>query len=735
MKISSSPFVAPPIFAAPFAPQRCKAGTVDTFERPRAPERAPFASEALSAIAQRALGRYLAVLPSIELPSGAGAEITGLALRDDRVHLFLSGGSGPDTLVIAEPDEGGALKAYVFAGDQLAIDTFDTTFDRWTRSIPDEAALASGRIRFRVRSEDRWTDRGWSRVFDRPPEKIDEERSLLGKVIDGAAAIGGVALAPVQTALYGIEGSVFTALGAADTALGDPDRGALSRVEGLYTFEQARLNGGLDADEAHALYLDARAMLDPAQRRAFDEVLDGVVLRARREYWGEELWKFHAGDRIGEVDRAHAASVHFGLANVPLRLFAEGRASAEEGDLYTAAKRYAQGALVIGGEAYATMGGFGAMSAPLRGAKLAAAEKIVFGIPLVAGVAEGSANLAASAVRGDGEGTADAAEHLLATGAGFAGAKLSSPRTARAARASEAPLRPKNAEAWKNYRVPDLDTHGAKYGEPAHRATMEATRAMREGRITKLSELLSFLATERQKIAFLLGEKGKERFGVPRRGRDQIAGTPRNSERYRAYGRLVPEGQPPSSIALRLELGEGGGPIGRSIRDAIRAPRDPKARIEVPRDVHQNEEHSWSVFKWRRWSGVIAGYIRGERVELTGWNKEEWLHTRPELIPRILAHAESIFQRAKDPQRSPAETTRAIAELHWWLAHAMPYERGSAGVSDMLAKSLFELRGMEVAPWRRGGSPDLRAMLNSLPAYVDLYPKLFEQPPRAKADH
>lgn len=738
MKIldAGAPLVSRSVFDAPFVEPRCESGPppkIDQFEAGRV---ARASIEMLPAASQRAFGNYLAAIPSLDLPSGRGAKIDEIFLSEGRLYLLLEGDGGVKAQVIAEPQESGGLKAYVFSGEQTAIDEFSADFTHWTRSVPDENAAAAGRIRFRVRSEDQWTAQGWSRAFDLPPQKIDRERSWVGKVVDGVAAVGGAAMAPVQTAFYGIEGGVFSLLGAADDAFGDPERGALSRVEGLYTFEQASLNGGIEEREAHALYLDARAMLEPVQRRAFDELLDDVVTRARREYWGEELWKFHVNDRIGEVDRANAAAAHFGLANVPLRLFAEGREAAGRGELFEAAKRYAQGALVIGGEAYVTMGGFGAAAAPFRGAKMAMAEKVVFGTPLVAGLAEGSVKLGTSAVRGDGEGAADAAEMLLAAGAGIAGAKLSAkPRPAQITGIETAPAATRT-EAWKNYLVPELDTHGAKYGEPAHRATMEAAQAMRDGRITRLRELLSFLAGERQKIAFLLDEKGKDRFGVPRRGKNQIAGTPRDSERYRRYGRLVPEGMPPSSIALRLELGEGGGPIGRAINEAMHktlGARKPQ-RVELPRNAYDKEEHDWSVSKWKRWSGAIAGYIRGERVELTGWNKEAWLHTRPELIPRILAHAESVFARATDPQASPAETTKAIAELHWWLAHAMPYERGSAGISDMVAKSLFELREMEVAPWRRGGAPDLRAMINSLPVFVDLYPRLFEQPPKKTRD-
>ncbi len=72
---------------------------------------------------------------------------------------------------------------------------------------------------------------------------------------------------------------------------------------------------------------------------------------------------------------------------------------------------------------------------------------------------------------------------------------------------------------------------------------------------------------------------------------------------------------------------------------------------------------------------------------------------------------------------------KRIAEMHWFLAQLMPCQRGSAGITDVFTKSLYESLGVQVHPWKTGVAPDLEAFVRPLDDYVGNYPKFFEKPP------
>lgn len=72
---------------------------------------------------------------------------------------------------------------------------------------------------------------------------------------------------------------------------------------------------------------------------------------------------------------------------------------------------------------------------------------------------------------------------------------------------------------------------------------------------------------------------------------------------------------------------------------------------------------------------------------------------------------------------------RGIAQMHWFLAQLMPCQRGSAGITDVLTKSIYESLGIQVHPWKAGLAPDLEAFVRPLDDYVDNYTNFFDKPP------
>lgn len=101
-------------------------------------------------------------------------------------------------------------------------------------------------------------------------------------------------------------------------------------------------------------------------------------------------------------------------------------------------------------------------------------------------------------------------------------------------------------------------------------------------------------------------------------------------------------------------------------------------------------------------------------------------HTAPSDVPRIRAHAESLYSRALDPSVSNAEALTTLGELHWWVAHAMPDDRGSAAKAELAVRSMAQARGMDLPPFEKGFVPDLEAMTTPRSAFVEKYPARFD---------
>lgn len=69
-----------------------------------------------------------------------------------------------------------------------------------------------------------------------------------------------------------------------------------------------------------------------------------------------------------------------------------------------------------------------------------------------------------------------------------------------------------------------------------------------------------------------------------------------------------------------------------------------------------------------------------------------------------------------------------IAEIHWVLSHAMPWNRGSAGISQAYVLSIYQSLGLKVHPPKAGISFDLEAFCTELSDYKKNYKYLYEKP-------
>jgi len=115
----------------------------------------------------------------------------------------------------------------------------------------------------------------------------------------------------------------------------------------------------------------------------------------------------------------------------------------------------------------------------------------------------------------------------------------------------------------------------------------------------------------------------------------------------------------------------------------------------------------------------FAQYSEPFRIEYTGVPESE----------RIMDHAETLYKRALDPAATKPQALETIAELHWWMSHGMPDQRGSAAKTELSVRSIAQARGIDLPPLQHGIVLDLEAMTTSRADFVKNYASYFSRPP------
>jgi hypothetical protein len=103
-----------------------------------------------------------------------------------------------------------------------------------------------------------------------------------------------------------------------------------------------------------------------------------------------------------------------------------------------------------------------------------------------------------------------------------------------------------------------------------------------------------------------------------------------------------------------------------------------------------------------------------------------WIHTSRSHIKPILEHTETLFKQLGRITYSRQEVIDKIAEIHWWLAHAMPFQRGSAAIIDAATKALFYAADIYPGNWKPGIVPDIKAFHTDLDTFIQNYSSYME---------
>lgn len=274
--------------------------------------------------------------------------------------------------LVADLEPDGTLKVFQFANDSVFMMKFDKAWqkcDFFTENA--EAKVSEGRSAFDLRS--RYEKKGgrWERTENIPVEMRgwttwDSVKAVGSGTLEGLGTGVGVVFSPLQTALYGIEGSIWLAGG----AIGGGETGQFAKVSGVYTLRQAKFNqwlgSGVDGKEQILdAYAQAQGVVEPQHKKLLEDFLDGEIDKQRKKTYGE-LYKFHRDDPITYDQRAYMAAQVFGLSNMAGQYFEAGKESWSSGSKLTGAAQYAAGAFVIGGEAYVEGFGFGLAAQPVK---------------------------------------------------------------------------------------------------------------------------------------------------------------------------------------------------------------------------------------------------------------------------------------------------------------------------------------------------------------------------------
>jgi ribulose-bisphosphate carboxylase large chain len=223
--------------------------------------------------------------------------------------------------------------------------------------------------------------------------------------------------------------------------------------------------------------------------------------------------------------------------------------------------------------------------------------------------------------------------------------------------------------------APGFNSAGSTFGGKAAAAVDTVNAQIESGALSgDFQSVLGAMAAQRQQIAADMGETGAdlENFGKPR---------------------------PDGSLAIT--------PLSNQTGDATRyGPWADKIPPVMTATLSNGEQ---VVLTKKQTAAELAAELGIPESRISAGGQLWIVHTSPDVVQKVLAEVDALYQRALDPKLSPEETIRLAGEIHWWMAHAMPFGRGSAAITDMLVKSILLRKGIEAGPWAEGVVPDMDA--------------------------
>jgi len=236
------------------------------------------------------------------------------------------------------------------------------------------------------------------------------------------------------------------------------------------------------------------------------------------------------------------------------------------------------------------------------------------------------------------------------------------------------------------------------YNRKCYQAILNAAKKIEKNE--PFIPLIEYLAKERQQIAIDL-----ERYNRPDLAKK--FGTPRYVDEYNKYGSTTP-------ISGKYEM------YGNRIKELKKAKNSECLQIILDKNKDVIEAFVYGKTK------------AGENIFLTRLRPEKFVHTTKSNAKLALKEIEVLFTEmiAKNYGIDLKNFMKDLGRIHWWLAHCMPWERGSAAISDTLVKSIMMAKGYQPTKWIPGIIPDCEALVTAnVEEFVKKYTSFYEKLP------
>lgn len=252
--------------------------------------------------------------------------------------------------------------------------------------------------------------------------------------------------------------------------------------------------------------------------------------------------------------------------------------------------------------------------------------------------------------------------------------------------------------------------------------TENASHKIREG--VSFDETMAYIASGTRELALKNSNEGVDSYGVIRGTKqgyaydsnksEKRAITPfdKEAEKYHSYESRFTARYSPNELhnpyAGRIEL--------------TRLVSDGEYPIEAGMYDPTNPLHG----KKLKEDGSISYYIKRESmIHPAGKYGVEGLNIAEELHNNLMAK----FQNKTITSKDLDEINETIAEIHWVIAHTMPWGRGSDAIANSYVKSVYQSLGIKTYPPKDNISFDLEAFCTELNDYKKNYKKLYEKEP------
>lgn len=128
-------------------------------------------------------------------------------------------------------------------------------------------------------------------------------------------------------------------------------------------------------------------------------------------------------------------------------------------------------------------------------------------------------------------------------------------------------------------------------------------------------------------------------------------------------------------------------------------------------------------------ANVCAFFNEGSAVRVC----EGWCHYESKNLELASKEYKKLFSPELEtlPKEEQEEKiNRIVATIHWLIAQESPWARGSDSIANLITKSIYLAKNMEISPVKEGISLDFEAWYRDLEDFIKAYSTFFEKAPK-----